>query len=222
MIRVRPRPGSRRAGQAETGEELLQGEGRHAQSHRVARDLGRLDGEVRQRTGQDMVRKFVAYGGHQPFGQSLRGPAGEGDPWNVEQVDQVAERRGEVRSARPISVGSPAARPSATASTKSRCRRRRSAGCDGSISASVVRRPWTPRYASTQPCRPQRHCRPSNWSSVWPHSPALLVVPRISEPSTAMPAPTPVPRLTTAMVSTLRPTPNHISDRVTALSGLST
>src|SRR5699024_8507983 len=79
----------------------------------------------------------------------------------------------------------------------------------------------TPTYASTHPVRPQRHARPFQIRVVCPHSPAEFPRPRSSCPSTMIPAPTPVPRLTETNWRKRRPAPNHSSPVASAISGLS-
>ena len=77
-----------------------------------------------------------------------------------------------------------------------------------------------------QPARPHQHGRSGRSSpagsgkGLWPHSPAIAFGPSSSRPSTTMPPPTPVPRITPNTTRAPRPAPSTASDSAKQLASL--
>ena len=76
-------------------------------------------------------------------------------------------------------------------------------------------------YASRQPLRPQPHCSPSRWMTMWPISPAMPLLPVYSLPSMMMPPPTPVPSVTMTMLRAPFAEPAVASPSAAQLASLS-
>ena len=74
-------------------------------------------------------------------------------------------------------------------------------------SRAVRTRAASPMIDSRQPRLPHMHSGPFSSTGVCPISPAPPAAPRSTTPSTTIPAPTPVPIVTTRKLSWRRPTP---------------
>src|SRR5699024_6174393 len=87
---------ARRAGQSHPLEERLEGEDGHAEAHAFAVRLGELDAHRAGRARQALLRDPLAHPVVQFGAGVVRDPAEHGDVLGVEEVDEVADPRGEV------------------------------------------------------------------------------------------------------------------------------